>query len=221
MREGHLCHHGRRSQLLFHLHRQAAPSRQRSSEVYSSVSDEYVPLWYFYRVGCFAHLHDVSAQRFRVSSPRRMVMCDADLFSYIQFHPLVYLLKLHIEMNMADLIGKVVRAGNNDPRNGGHDYSSRSRTTGASRAHGTRFGNTLASAHHRTHIELGEDDEYELREREKIDGIKKTVVTKIVHSGEQKQMDDSDSTVEDHNNDVAASEASSTKHLHQRKYSVV
>ncbi|RBR06495.1 uncharacterized protein FIESC28_11041 [Fusarium coffeatum] len=141
-------------------------------------------------------------------------------FVYIQFHPLVYLLKLHIEMNMADLIGKVVRAGNNDPRNGGNDYSSRSRTTGASRAHG-RFGNTLASAHHRTHIELGEDDDYELKEREKIEGIKKTVVTKIVHTGEPKQMDDSDSTVEDHNNDVATSEASSTKHLHQRKYSVV
>ena len=105
-----------------------------------------------------------------------MIRCDADFCSYIQFHPLVYLLKLHIEMNMADLIGKVVRAGNNDPRNGGNDYSSRSRTTGTSRAHGGRFGNTLASAHHRTHIELGEDDEYELREREKIDGIKKTVV---------------------------------------------
>lgn len=122
-------------------------------------------------------------------------------------------------MNMADLIGKVVRAGNNDPRGGGNDYSSRSRTTGASRAHGTRFGNTLASAHHRTHIELGEDDEYELEQREKIEGIKKTVVTKITHTGEQK-LDDSDSTAEDQN-DNAISEASSTKHLHQRNYSVV
>ncbi|KAM0217634.1 hypothetical protein ACHAQI_001683 [Fusarium lateritium] len=140
-------------------------------------------------------------------------------FVYIQFHPLVYLLKLQIEMNMADLIGKVVRASNNDPQ--GHDYSSRSRTTGTSRP-GGRFGQTLASAHHRTHIELGEEDEYELREREKIDGIKKTVVTQVVHSGQQpQQMDDSDSTAEDHNNDNAVSEASSTKHLHQRKYSVV
>ncbi|QPC61810.1 hypothetical protein HYE67_004041 [Fusarium culmorum] len=141
------------------------------------------------------------------------------IYSYIQFHPLVYLLKLHIEMNMADLIGKVVRAGNNDHRGGGNDYSSRSRTTGASRAHGTRFGNTLASAHHRTHIELGEDDEYELEQREKIEGIKKTVVTKITHTGEQK-LDDSDSTAEDQN-DNAISEASSTNHLHQRNYSVV
>jgi hypothetical protein len=122
-------------------------------------------------------------------------------------------------MNMADLIGKVVRAGNADNR-GGNDYSSRSRTTGASRAHGTRFGNTLASAHHRTHIELGEEDEYELKQREKIEGIKKTVVTKITHSGEQPQQDDSDSTAEDQH-DNAVSEASSTKHLHQRNYSVV
>ncbi|RBR12033.1 hypothetical protein FVER53590_04374 [Fusarium verticillioides] len=139
-------------------------------------------------------------------------------FVYIQFHPLVYLLKLHIEMNMADLIGKVVRAGNNDQRNG-HDYSSRSRTTGTSRPHGTRFGQTLASAHHRTHIELGEEDEYELKEREKIEGIKKTVVTQIVHQGQQ-QDDDGESTAEEHN-DRAVSEASSTKHLHQRNYSGV
>ncbi|KAI1873046.1 uncharacterized protein JN550_003299 [Neoarthrinium moseri] len=31
---------------------------------------------------------------------------------YIQFHPLVYLLKLHIELNLAELIAKVVRASN-------------------------------------------------------------------------------------------------------------
>ncbi|KAF5026922.1 hypothetical protein F66182_952 [Fusarium sp. NRRL 66182] len=137
-------------------------------------------------------------------------------FVYIQFHPLVYLLKLHIEMNMADLIGKVVRASNNDPRDG----SSRSRTNGTSRAHGTRFGQTLASAHHRTHIELGEEDEFELKEREKIDGIKKTVVTQIVHSGQN--QDDDDSTDDQEGHERAVSEASSTKHLHhQRKFSVV
>ncbi|KAK9780855.1 hypothetical protein AB5N19_07330 [Seiridium cardinale] len=31
---------------------------------------------------------------------------------YIQFHPLIYLIKLHIELNMAELIAKVVRASN-------------------------------------------------------------------------------------------------------------
>ncbi|KAH8656381.1 hypothetical protein BGZ61DRAFT_540955 [Ilyonectria robusta] len=33
---------------------------------------------------------------------------------YVQFHPLVYILKLHIEMNIADLIIKVVRATNDN-----------------------------------------------------------------------------------------------------------
>lgn len=33
-------------------------------------------------------------------------------YSYIQFHPLVYLMKLHIELNLAELIAKVVRATN-------------------------------------------------------------------------------------------------------------
>lgn len=31
---------------------------------------------------------------------------------YLQFHPLVYLLKLHIEMNLAELLAKIVRASN-------------------------------------------------------------------------------------------------------------
>jgi hypothetical protein len=31
---------------------------------------------------------------------------------YIQFHPLAYLVKLHIEMNMAELIAKIVKADN-------------------------------------------------------------------------------------------------------------
>ncbi|KAF4982473.1 hypothetical protein FZEAL_1898 [Fusarium zealandicum] len=134
-------------------------------------------------------------------------------FVYIQFHPLVYLMKLHIEMNMADLIGKVVRASNVQ----NHEYSSRSRTTGTGRQHPSRFGATLASAHHRTHIELGEEDEYELKEREKLEGIKKTVVTQVVRSGangdeEDGQMEPDERTI---------SESSSTKHLHHdRKYSV-
>ncbi|KAL6925223.1 hypothetical protein FSST1_002497 [Fusarium sambucinum] len=38
---------------------------------------------------------------------------------YVQFHPLAYLVKLHIEMNMADLIIKVVKASNGN----GYDYS--------------------------------------------------------------------------------------------------
>ncbi|CAM1509912.1 Fc.00g002470.m01.CDS01 [Cosmosporella sp. VM-42] len=135
-------------------------------------------------------------------------------FVYVQFHPLVYLLKLHIEMNMADLIGKVVRASNN--QDGTHDYSSRSRTgqTG-SRPHPGRFGHTLTSAHHRTHIELGDDDEMELKERENLEGIKKTVVTEIIRSGPNGEDDDVPELHE-----RAVSEASSTKQLHGRTYSI-
>ena len=130
-------------------------------------------------------------------------------FVYVQFHPLVYLIKLHIEMNMADLIGKVVRASN---QQGNHDYSSRSRTgqTG-SRPHPSRFGHTLT----RTHIELGDDDEMELKERENLEGIKKTVVTEIIRSGPNGEEDDVPELHE-----RAVSEASSTKQLHGRTYSI-
>ncbi|KAF7559791.1 hypothetical protein G7046_g4349 [Stylonectria norvegica] len=137
-------------------------------------------------------------------------------FVYVQFHPLVYLLKLHIEMNMADLIGKVVRASNQ--HEGSHDYnSSRSRTaqTGSSRPNQSRFGATLTSAHHRTHIELGDDDEMELKERENLEGIKKTVVTEIIRSGPNGEEDDVPELHE-----RAVSEASSTKQLHSRQYSI-
>ncbi|KAM5353878.1 hypothetical protein ACJ41O_000528 [Fusarium nematophilum] len=131
-------------------------------------------------------------------------------FVYVQFHPLVYLLKLHIEMNMADLIGKVVRASNNDHSN---DYSSRSRTAGKSGARPNgpgRFGATLT----RTHIELGEEDEIELKERENLEGIKKTVVTEVVRSGPNGEEYD----VPEHH-ERAVSEASSTK-AHQEPYSI-
>ena len=133
-------------------------------------------------------------------------------FVYVQFHPLVYLLKLHIEMNMADLIGKVVRASNQD---GTHDYSSRSRTaqTG-SRPHPSRFGANITNTHHRTHIELGDEDEMELKERENLEGIKKTVVTEIIRTGPN---GDDDDVPELH--ERAVSEASSTK-LHGRQYSM-
>ncbi|KAK6836244.1 hypothetical protein PG987_006739 [Apiospora arundinis] len=49
------------------------------------------------------------------------VMSLQDDAVYLQFHPLVYLLKLHIEMNLAELLAKIVRASNelNDCGSGG------------------------------------------------------------------------------------------------------
>lgn len=150
----------------------------------------------------------------RLTSHKILLICMMSLpngFVYVQFHPLVYLLKLHIEMNMADLIGKVVRASNQE---GTHDYSSRSRTGQAgSRPNASRFGGNITSTHHRTHIELGDDDdEMELKERENLEGIKKTVVTEIIRSGP-----DDDDVPELH--ERAVSEASSTK-LQGRPYGI-
>lgn len=112
---------------------------------------------------------------------------------------------------MADLIGKVVRASNNQADS--HEYSSRSRTnksTVRGQHHpGRGFGATLT----RTHIELGEEDEIELKNRENIDGIKKTVVTQIVRSGGSEDDD-----VPEHH-ERAVSEASSTK-AHTEPYSI-
>uniref|UniRef100_A0A0D2Y2F5 Integral membrane protein n=1 Tax=Fusarium oxysporum (strain Fo5176) TaxID=660025 RepID=A0A0D2Y2F5_FUSOF len=125
----------------------------------------------------------------------------------LDFHPLVYLCKLHIEMNMADLIGKVVRAGNNQA-DGTHDYSSRSRTTvktGTRPAGASRFGGGLT----RTHIELGEEDEIELKHRENLEGIKKTVITEVIRSPNSED----DEIMEHH--ERAVSEASSTNARHE------
>ncbi|KAF7548434.1 hypothetical protein G7Z17_g7051 [Cylindrodendrum hubeiense] len=123
-------------------------------------------------------------------------------FVYIQFHPVVYLLKLHIEMNMADLIGKVVRASNT---NGNDEYSSRSRTQKSGSApHNSRFAGTLT----RTRIELGEEDEVELRERENLGGIKRTVETRVTVLDQNGDEED----IPEHH-ERAVSEASSTKRV--------
>lgn len=45
--------------------------------------------------------------------PERMITNNVLLFRYMQFHPLAYIVKLKIEMSMADLIGKVARSDQN------------------------------------------------------------------------------------------------------------
>ncbi|CAG7559598.1 unnamed protein product [Fusarium equiseti] len=130
-------------------------------------------------------------------------------FVYVQFHPLVYLCKLHIEMNMADLIGKVVRAGNNSG-DGEHDYSSRSRTTNKTSTRPGRFAGGLT----RTHIELGEEDEIELKHRENLAGIKKTVVTHVVRSPNSEPQSEQEDEIMEHH-ERAVSEASSSIPRHE------
>ncbi|KAM0202483.1 hypothetical protein ACHAPA_010584 [Fusarium lateritium] len=87
---------------------------------------------------------------------------------YLQFHPLAYLVKLHIEMNMAELITKVVKASNPN----GYDYShSQSRSggkTGGKTTTNKKIGSVFPGGN-QTYIEAGVEN-IELPER-KEDGI--------------------------------------------------
>jgi hypothetical protein len=87
---------------------------------------------------------------------------------YLQFHPLAYLVKLHIEMNMAELITKVVKASNPN----GYDYShSQSRSGGKNTGKTTtkKKMDSVFPAGNQTYIEAGAEN-IELPER-KEDGI--------------------------------------------------
>ena len=67
---------------------------------------------------------------------------DGVLGSYVQFHPLVYMLKLYIEMGIADLIVKVVRAtdSNITPSPYSHSRGGMGGTGGPGGAHGGNGG---------------------------------------------------------------------------------
>ncbi|KAK8137386.1 hypothetical protein PG984_005326 [Apiospora sp. TS-2023a] len=94
---------------------------------------KYMPLYRFnlFMVGCSIALDAILIAS--MSIPNDIV--------YLQFHPLVYMMKLHIEMNIAALIAKVVRAttGGNSEGLGGRDHSSKSRSQGT---HGTELKST-------------------------------------------------------------------------------
>ncbi|KAI1264776.1 hypothetical protein F5Y18DRAFT_390058 [Xylariaceae sp. FL1019] len=112
-------------------------------------------------------------------------------FVYVQFHPLVYLLKLHIELNVTDLLAKIVRLDE-----GAHHGSSGPST-------GAKATNDQASKGNSRNIRMttlistnrGADNV----DNEFKGGIQKTVETEIRFN-----KDDSD----------AASRASSTRKLH-------
>ncbi|KAF4456394.1 hypothetical protein F53441_1464 [Fusarium austroafricanum] len=134
---------------------------------------------------------------------------------YVQFHPLAYLVKLHIEMNMADLIIKVVKASNNgdypdysgsrsNPTNPTQKQKS-SRQTGKSKVPSAMFmgGNT-------TFIEANTDD-IELVDRME-GGIQKTTrMEVIVKQTRPSECDDRD----------GVSDTGSTRQLAQREHSTV
>ncbi|KAF4341026.1 hypothetical protein FBEOM_5077 [Fusarium beomiforme] len=99
---------------------------------------------------------------------------------YVQFHPLAYLVKLHIEMNMADLIIKVVKASNNSDY---PDYSgSRSNPTqkqkSSKQAGKSMIPSAMFAGGNTTFIEANKDD-IELVDRIE-GGIQKTTRTEVV-----------------------------------------
>ncbi|KAF7556003.1 hypothetical protein G7Z17_g1735 [Cylindrodendrum hubeiense] len=76
-------------------------------------------------------------------------------FIYVQFHPLVYMLKLHIEMNISSLIVKVVRAtGDNSSYARGTELQSKPNN----RSGATAPSNNVFSGN-RTHVEAEAGDE--------------------------------------------------------------
>lgn len=133
-------------------------------------------------------------------------------FVYVQFHPLVYILKLHIELNMADLIAKIVKmenggsypSGSNPAAAYGGKSGGAGRTgTGAGGTNtadprGFRMATLITANHDFAHAV--EDEQQDAK------GIQKTVETVIQRQG---------GVEED-----AASLSSSTAEL-QKKYNVL
>ncbi|KAI4594123.1 hypothetical protein KJ359_008665 [Pestalotiopsis sp. 9143b] len=140
---------------------------------------------------------------------------------YLNFQSFAYMAKLHIEMNMAELIGKVVRASNHESGERTHSTDRRYNKKGNSSAGKTQrtFMDTLsrAAGHNRTHVELGSQEYVSDTELERVrggghngddhelHGIQRTIVTQVVHT---KAHDDDDlaseSTSERHLNDVSS-----------------
>ncbi|KAI5457654.1 hypothetical protein BGZ63DRAFT_393424 [Mariannaea sp. PMI_226] len=108
-------------------------------------------------------------------------------FIYVQFHPLVYMLKLHIEMNISSLIVKVVRATGDGSsyEHGTELQSSRINRTGPPNASNKVFSGN------RTHVEAEAGGEGGTRFPQGITKIVQTRVT--VTSRNRDDMDDGSS----------------------------
>ncbi|KAK7427283.1 hypothetical protein QQZ08_006219 [Neonectria magnoliae] len=138
---------------------------------------------------------------------------------YLSFHPVCFLFKLQIEMQMAELVNKIVRASNGY---GSGNNSHRLSITTKSRSEGThgksKFSHTLSKGHNgafrggnTTQIEVGDHDslEHDLRDVAHSgaggNGIMKTVQTTIDRV-----------PAVDNDRDEVDSVSSSTRKLHYR-----
>ncbi|EXK25555.1 hypothetical protein FOMG_17797 [Fusarium oxysporum f. sp. melonis 26406] len=118
------------------------------------------------------------------------------LRSYVQFHPLVYMIKLHIEMNISALIVKVVRATginssyNNDSAQGTELQSKFRGNTQAAGPSGYKTGleasGQFFSSHNEAHIEAGASGKPATK------GITRTVQTRVTVTSRQHEEEDED-----------------------------
>jgi hypothetical protein len=152
--------------------------------------------------------HDVATQQICVSQTVSIVELNKlTCHRYLQFHPVAYLLKLQIELGMADLIVKIVKASN--PASGGSGPYKNSERTGADQKKTNQASSRAdpwGTRQHHTRIEAG--DEVDAMEMEAYGkGIKKTVVTEIV------AHEDRSISRSDHMDERRTSQSSSTVHL--------
>ncbi|KAI1342292.1 hypothetical protein F5Y15DRAFT_374799 [Xylariaceae sp. FL0016] len=112
---------------------------------------------------------------------------------YLSFQSFAYMSKLHIEMNMAELIRKVVRASNHDnpertPSTDRQRYGKKNSSAGKTTFLDTitRGANGRYNAGHHAHVELGSRDGSSERSKvgpsHEVSGIQRTIVTEVVHS---------------------------------------
>ncbi|KAF4448056.1 hypothetical protein F53441_8487 [Fusarium austroafricanum] len=131
-------------------------------------------------------------------------------FIYVQFHPLVYILKLHIEMNISDLIVRVVRATGDHSSypEGGIDENTElrsrmkaavSKKTGGSNRTGTNGGKGVMFSSTGRNLEVRVDAGGQAPTSQAQGGITKVTQTQVTVLPKQGEDD--------------ASSQSSTRHL--------
>jgi hypothetical protein len=116
---------------------------------------------------------------------------------YLNFHPVAYLLKLYIEMNMADLIVKVVRATNPHAHVDG-SYSHEKSSTGIPGTHtggiqSTTAATTITASKRVSRPRNGTVLDGDSTEDLELAGIQKTTETQVVFSSKSLEDDDGDS----------------------------
>ncbi|KAK9413227.1 hypothetical protein SUNI508_02426 [Seiridium unicorne] len=115
------------------------------------------------------------------------VMSLGQGFVYVQFHPLVYIIKLHIELNMADLITKIALVDSGHSGYTGSKESQRNKSNSKGTRTdpmGVRMGTIITAGHDNNGFPKGGV------------GIQKTVETQIRRTDEEDNVSRTSSTTE-------------------------